>query len=141
MSANDNDNDDEETVRLRHDGRATVWGGPADLDATDPGDEVVVAADAADHYVDHHGFTVVEDDADADAGAEETAEAAEAEPETEAEGEFESAEPAEPDPVDALADADYRELQALAQEVEGISATQSADALREALVEHYESEE
>lgn len=140
-----NDDDGEETTRLRHEGRSTVSGGPADIPGTDPDDTVEVPADAADHYVQHHGFTRVDADVDADtdADAEETAEVAEdeAEPETEAEDESESAEPVEADPVDALADADYRELQALAQEVEGISATQSADTLRDALVEHYESEE
>lgn len=122
-TANDNDADDE-TVTIRHDGRATVWGGPADLEGTDPGAEVEVPADEADHYIEYHGFSLVEPDP-----APETTDEDEAEDES-----------AETPPEDALAEFDYRELQAAAKEVDGIPASQSEDDLREQLIEHYTDE-
>lgn len=126
-TANDNDTDDE-TVTIRHDGRATVWGGPADLEGTDPGDEVEVPADEADHYIEFHGFSLVESDPAPETTEEDVAE------------DVAEDESSEPSPTEALAEFDYRELQAAAKEVDGIPASQSEDDLREQLLEHYTDE-
>lgn len=134
VAESDTDTDDApEPVRLRHEGRATVWGGPADLGATDPDDVVAVTVEEAAHYVEYHGFVRVEsddaDDDDVDREASET-------PHADGEAVDVSHETAS----EVLADADYRELQALAREVDGVAANQSADDLRDALAEHYESD-
>lgn len=130
MSANDQADGSDDTppshVRLRHDGRSTVWGGPADLDATDPDDEVVVPEEDADHYVRHHGFTPVHDP-DPEELTEEESEDAEEDPD------------AKP-PEESLGDLSYKALRGLAAGIDGVHGNQSAEGLRADLREHYAAE-
>ena len=113
MSTDDPADDEAATVRLRHEGRATVWGGPADLGATGPGDEVIVPEDDAAHYVQHHGFVPVAADEEVE----------------------------ESSPEESLDDLSHTALRSLAAGTDGINGNQSADALREQLAEHYSQDE